>query len=490
MNTSPERKMRNWKSILPALLAALFLPGLVSADAEAERIFSEMKQAVAAIKDYEASYSRYSSAAGENAIHTKGKSMGKYIRNPKRYYEKTLTVESNFPDAAQAGLQEIYDSEKDMVYLSLPGVRRILGRIEIFAESNQLYVFNGESLKGNGLWDWVNTWERDLERGELSVDTRNTGNKNFSVLTLSFPAEGISQRPRINKWKIWVSQQDHLPWKYHGYVPGQEEPVFISEYLELKLNQGLKPDDLEFEGMSFWKFPAQFVANTEGLDQLKAEKLEKVKEPAPEFLEIKNNLIKALEGVRDYQARVNTTQKYFRIRGAGTMDFVYKRDPLFYYIYFHDDTRLNIIHPATPGSKLCYDRENRYYRIIGGGMMRLVGVQELPIDDPRYDYACGESFSAMNLFELVRRMHWYEKHGTVSTDMVRFHEQVVPRVVMRRRGQPLQGQIQNMAIIFDPQTCMPLRVEYFGNPDPEGFTYFDYIEIKTNTGIEESDYYF
>jgi outer membrane lipoprotein-sorting protein len=209
-------------------------------------------------------------------------------------------------------------------------------------------------------------------------------------------------------------------------------------------------------------------------------------EPERIFSEMKQ----AVAAIKDYQARMKTTQKYFRIRGAGTLEFLYKRNPLFYYIYFHDDTRLNIIHPATPGSKLCYDRENRYYRVIGGGVMRLVGVQELPIDDPRYDYACGESFSGMNLFELARRMEWYEKHGTVSTDKVRFHGNVVSRVVMIRKGQPLQGQIQNMAIIFDPRTCLPLRVEYFGNPDPEGFTYFDYLEIKTNTGIKQSEYYF
>jgi outer membrane lipoprotein-sorting protein len=479
--------------LLPALFfistATSLIPGAAESD-DAEKVFQQMKQAVASVRDYQTEYSRFSAAGGQSNIYSKKSSMAKYLRQPKLYYENVLTVDSNFNDALEPGVQQLYDGEKDIITLFLPGARRLLGEIDIYAESPQLYMFNGENLKQDGLWEWVDTWEKALEKDDLSLETRTEGDKKFSVLTLKFSRQSTSQRYKINQWEIWINQDDRLPWKYKGYAPDSNQPVYVTEYLTLKVNTGFEPDDLEFEGISFWKFPAQFVASTEGLEKIKPEKLQKAEKPAPEFPDLKRNFENSLDAIKDYKATIKVTQKYFRIRGQGTMDFIFKKDPIFYYIYFHDDTRLNIIHPATPGSKLCYDKNKHAYRIIGGGVMRLVGVQELPVADPRYDFAIGESFSQMNLFELKQRMDWYKEHGDTSAEMIMFKGKVMPRAVMKRKGEPLPGQIQDMAIIFDPETWLPVKVEYLGTLDPEGFMYLEYLDIKTNTGITREQYYF
>ena len=47
-----------------------------------------------------------------------------------------------------------------------------------------------------------------------------------------------------------------------------------------------------------------------------------------------------------------------------------------------------------------------------------------------------------------------------------------------------------MAVVLAPETGLPLRVDYFGNLDPQGFAEVDYLKIETNVGLREDALYF
>lgn len=119
--------------------------------------------------------------------------------------------------------------------------------------------------------------------------------------------------------------------------------------------------------------------------------------------------------------------------------------------------------------------------------MRLVGVQLMHVDDLRADFAFGERFLTMNLFALEDRMKWYAQHHKVSVEMVKANNLVCPRVIMKRNGPPKPARIQDMAVVFDPDTWLPLRVEYLNMADKKGFATIDYKSIKTNQGLKEAD---
>jgi hypothetical protein len=61
------------------------------------------------------------------------------------------------------------------------------------------------------------------------------------------------------------------------------------------------------------------------------------------------------------------------------------------------------------GTRVCFRRDQRAYAALGSGAMSLVGVQLMHLDDLRSDFAFGESFAHLNLFDLANRMQWYQE---------------------------------------------------------------------------------
>jgi hypothetical protein len=112
------------------------------------------------------------------------------------------------------------------------------------------------------------------------------------------------------------------------------------------------------------------------------------------------------------------------------------------------------------------------------------------VSDPRTFFPFGERLDQLNLFALLDRIQWYAEKGEVATEMVNYHGRVCPRLVLKRKGQPRPAEIQDMAVVLAPETGLPLRVDYFGNLDPQGFAEVDYLKIETNVGLREADLYF
>ena len=455
---------------------------------EADRVFAQMASAILALRDYQAEWTGWTSTATEPAIWSRMVEQGKFLREPKLYLTKVLSEEANFDNPVTPETQLFYDSRSDEVKALLPGIRRLLGVIHIFAEDVKCMGSYNGGLKTEGLWDQLANWQELREPGELSLRQEPRQGKTYDVLSLRFPVEAMGTRPHLNRYDLWVDPDDHLPHRVQGFVAGRAQPVTESEFTRLAVNTGLRAEDIAFEGLALWNFPAQFVANAKGLDRVQRESAEPLRDaPAPSYEEVLNRFRQALSGVKDYRAELRFTEKYFRLKSRGRMTASVIREPFFFVYEFDPDFRINHLHFTSPGAKICGRRDSHSIAALGGGAMRLVGVQVMNQDDPRTLFPFGEGLHTFTLFSLPERMEWYQRQGKAAVEMVKWQGKTCPRAVMKRKGKPRAGEIQDLAVIFDPQTWLPRRVEYLGNLDPDGFGAVDYLSLQTNLGLKEAD---
>jgi hypothetical protein len=453
----------------------------------AQSAFNRMAAAIDSVKDYRAEFTHYSATTGARALAGKRTAVGKFLRSPQIYWVKITGMDDNFQDPTEPGTQLIYDSRGDELKVLLTGAKRLLGVIHVFAEDVKCTWLNGEQLKEEAMWDQLESWRAKIKSGSLTLRTAPYGGKLFEVMTVTYPEDSFGGRPAVNRREIWVDPDDHLPRRWQGFIPGGDQPVMEYELKTLETNTGLTPDDVDFEGLSLWSFPAQFVANAKGLDKIKYNPLPAAEGRAPAFSELYQNFSAALDRVGDYRAEFVFTQKYFRLLSRGKVLHSVIREPRFFLFEFDPDFRINHLHMASPGVKVCYHRDERLYAALGSGAMRVVGVQLMSVDDPRSGFPFGEGLATLDLFSLRDRMGWYEAHGRVSTSMAEVGGRAMPRALMQRSGKPRPGQIQDMAVVFDPDTRFPRRVEYLNTYDPDGFAVIEYQSIAANVGLVEQE---
>jgi hypothetical protein len=58
---------------------------------------------------------------------------------------------------------------------------------------------------------------------------------------------------------------------------------------------------------------------------------------------------------------------------------------------------------------------------------------------------------------------------------------------MKKKTPPRPGELQDVAVVFDPDTWLPLRVEYLNFADKKGFAVIEYKSIETNLGLKEEE---
>ncbi|HUT51993.1 MAG TPA: hypothetical protein VM658_01245 [bacterium] len=475
-----------------AAVCALAWPlsaGLSAGDAgpDAEAAFARMAAAIDAVRDYRAEFTHYSATTGERALVGRRTAVGKFLRSPRLYWVKIVAMDDNFKDPTEPGTQLIFDSRGDELKVLLTGAKRLLGVIHIFAEDVKCTWLNGERPGEEAMWDQLEIWRARLKQGSLALRSEAFQGKRFEVITITYAAESFGGSAAVSRVDVWVDPDDRLPRRWQGFVHGSTKPVMDYELKTLETNVGLTPDDVEFEGLSLWSFPAQFVANGKGLDKIKYQPLLAAAGQAPAFPELHERFTAALDRIKDYRAELMFTQKYFRLRSQGKLVHSVIKDPRFFLFEFDPDFRINHLHLASSGVKVCYHRDERLYAALGSGAMRVVGVQLMSVDDPRSGFAFGEGLASMDLFSLRDRMRWYETNGQVSTSMVAVAGRPMPRALIQRPGKPRPGQIQDMAVVFDPDTWLPRRVEYLNTYDPDGFAVIEYQGIKTNLGLKEEE---
>jgi len=477
------------RSLLAALaLSACLLPAVgARTGPEARELFDAMAAAIDKLSDYEADWEHYTATPGKHPIHGQKKSSGKFLRNPALCYDNILVSENNYYDPLTPATQMIHDSRTRELLILLPGGRRLLGVIHVFEEDAKNIRLNRESLKREPWWEQLEIWRSKLEKGSLALSKKSWDGKQYKILALSFPVEDYGTRPEIGRYDIWVNPADNLPRRCQGYVKGQDKPVYDYKITRLEANKGITADDVKFQGLALWSFPAQFVANAEGLDKIKWNKAPGAKDAEPpSFASAQRKYRAAIAGIGDYRAELTVTQKYFRIKSAGKIGASVIREPRFFLFEIGKDYRVNHLGMIAAGTRVCYYRDQKAYASLGGGAMRVVGVQLMHVDDLRSDFVFGESWRGMNLFELEKRMKWYMQNGDISVEMVNAGGKTLPRLIMKRKTEPRPAQIQHVAVILGPD-WLPVRVEYFGNGDHEGFAIVEYNSIKTNLGLKEED---
>lgn len=489
------RRDRRWFAGVAVLALAGWvfaaLGPVAPAGEEAEALFARMSAAIAGLQDYQAEWTHYSMRPGDPPIEGRRSSVGRFVRSPARAWQKFVTMEDNFHDPTTPGTQLIYDGESDELLALLPGARRLLGVVHIFAEDVKCRWLNGEELKREALWSWWERWQELRPAAQLSRREEQWQGRRFSVLQIVYPVETFAGRPEVNRLEIWVDPQDHLPRRYQGFIPGRDAPVFEYQLNRLETNLGLQPKDLEFEGLELWNFPARFVANAKGLENLRRRPAAPAAGAgAPEFAELKEKFLRAVGQVQDYRAELGFAEKYFRLKAQGRIQAAVIRAPFFFALEIDPDFRINHLHLTSPAGRICLHRSEQEVAALGGGAMRLVGVQTMNVNDPRTFFPFGERLDQFNLFALAERVLWYAENGRVSTQMVVHQGRICPRMVLRRKTPPRPGELQDLALILSPDSYLPLRVEYLGNLDPEGFAEVDYLRLETNLGLQEAEFYF
>ncbi len=456
-------------------------------DKDAKAVFQEMAAAVSKVQDYEAEWSHMSSAAGEGPIRGLMVYRGKFLRSPALYYKKLLSSETNYVDPSTEGTQLIYDSKADVVKVLLPGAKKLLGKVHIFPEDPKALWLNREGFKDESLWRQIEMWKQKLESGSLSIERAEQEGKRFDVLVLEFPVISVGKRPLISRIKIWVDPDSRLPLRRQGFVKGRQDPVLDYRITKLNTNKGLEPEDIEFQGLSLWSFPANFVSSAEGLDQLEFQPIEKADQEPRGFNTILDNFASEAAKIKDYKAEMSISQRYKRIKLAGKMTSYVIKDPFFFLFEFKDEFRTNHLGMASAGTKVCYYRDKRSYASLGGGAMRLVGVQLMHVDDPRSDFIFGESLYTLNIYSLLDHMMWFKQNGETGSETVMLDGKPCPRAIMKNPARPKVGMIQDVNVVFDPDTWLPKRVEYLGYGLEGAFGLVEYNSIKINPGLSEEE---
>jgi outer membrane lipoprotein-sorting protein len=455
--------------------------------ADAVAVFEQMAVAVKAVDNYTARLVYYSSSSGPSPIWARTVAEGKFVHSPVRAYQKVLSNVSNFNEQVKPGTQMIFDGKLNEQLLLLPGVMQMTGVIHLFPEDVKCMDLTGTPRTIHTIWDQVEDWKAKLKTGALALRAEPDQGASYPVLTMTFPTASPGGRAKISRIEIWVDPATHLPRRYRGFVNDNAAAVAEVEYSAVKVNPGLKAEDLDFEGLSLWSFPAQFVANADGLDQLKYEPPARQDGAPPTVEQVQQRLESALAPIKDYRAEFNFTMKYFRLRASGWVTQSLIREPRAFRLEFAPDLRINHLHMLSAGGKVCLRRDERTYAAMGSGALRAAGVQLMHVDDPRSDFPCGESFSNLNLFELLPRLKWYRQNGKVTVDLVKIGSLICPRLIMERTTPPQPGELQDLTVILNPETWLPVRVEYLGNLDPQGYTVIDYQTLKTNLGLKEED---
>jgi len=455
---------------------------------EADEVFDRMAGAVDGLRDYRCEWTHLS-ITGERPINGRRISRGKFLRTPELYWKEIVKMEADYPDPTESGTQLIYDSGPHELRVLLPGVKRLLGVVHVFGEDKKTVWLNGESLENESLWNLVESWRQKRERGETALRREEWNGKVHDVIELSFRPEPSPRRDKkVGRIEIWVDPQSSLPLRHRGFVSGTQEPVLDYLISRMEPNRGLRARDVDFHGLSLWSFPASFVANDKGLDELEAVSLVQAEKGQPPcFSDMRSNFEKVLQPVGDYTADLRIEQSIGRVKFAGRVKASIIREPYFFLFEFDDDFRSNHISMATAGSRVCYRRKEHSYAAVGAGAMRLVGVQLMHVDDPRSDFAFGDSLYHLSLYSLLDLMKWYEQNGQVSADLVTHRGKTCPRAKMKRVGEPERGCIQDVSVVLDPDAWMPRRVLYHGYGGPDDYALIEYERVETGKGLVEEN---
>jgi len=115
----------------------------------------------------------------------------------------------------------------------------------------------------------------------------------------------------------------------------------------------------------------------------------------------------------------------------------------------------------------------------------VMGEQTFTRDDPRLFSSLGDNVQDLDFFTIRDRVR-----GKLADSEVRTARSQEPAgILIELKTKILTGprEPKIMRLFLDPATSLPLRVEFRGYDDPQGFCQVDFSDLKTNTGLTAED---
>lgn len=476
-----------------ALLAAVGLfsargaaPGSGCGSMVPREIYEKCKRETMSLSTYKAVYYHATERGADHEVYARLRAMGRYRREPARWREKRLDMESSFPEQAGAGFQERYSADDDMTRVLMPGALRIIGVIPMYPEDPKADYINGENLKQASVWTWFPGWDRMLEGGRIDARCAERDGRPFWVLTID---RGRIPDPLYHhdRAMLWIDIDTWFPMRIEDYRSGDPRPVSVYDFEEVELNPALDDDDFEFEGLSFgWNLAP--VPEGPGLASIEREEPELGPEKGLDAKKFMAVLDKALAGLDDYRTTMTMKVRYHRLRQLKTEEFMWLASGAFSSRTV--SLQANYVQ-LNAGEDFCtvYDPDgDGLIHVVPAGVYRITGEQTFPIDDPRIFTALGDNVMDLNFRSiregLAARLSSARRVSTAAGTWGGVKVLWI-EVAEKELGIPKRPTIMRVAL--DRETGLPAMIEYGGYDDPEGFLSVSFTGTRINTGIEVED---
>lgn len=463
---------------------------LISAEAgEPKKALDSFEQAVKAsesLKDCQVRFRLYASVGKNNEMNFYSVQDAKYIHRPLLYYQRRDEVKATYKEQGGVGFQEIYRSDTDLTEILMPGAYRALGIIKLLPEDPKGFGMNGGSLKSMAPWDVMDGFVKMAKIGKLSMETVTRNNKQYIVFDI-VQNPGTYYAAGINRARIFIDPQTLLPFRYEQYRPGQEKPCAWCEWESIKINTGLRPEQIAFEG---FKSPFSLIKSpaAKDVDPLLTPVVRTRRpDPAPEASSLIAKFNKAVDAIGSYRADLAVRFRYQRLRLYREDRYVYNRNPYWFTLVTTAQKADYILLNHSAGAALWIDPADKNFHIIGGGVQRILGEQVFSSTDYKFFSTLGDNPYEMNFPNIQAMLKGYFAGGKAEAWAVDYKGQKMWELQVTRQGEVWPRHPGKINLVIDQITNLPAVVDLSGYDDPKAVMVMTVDNIKLNPGIRPAE---
>jgi len=472
------------------LILGLALLFLISAETvEQKKTLESFDQAVktaVALKDCTMRFKLYAATGKNNEMNFYSVQEGKYLHHPLLYYQRRDEVKATYKEQGGVGFQEIYRGDVDITEILMPGAYRALGLVKLLPEDPKGFGMNGGSLKSMAPWDSMEIFAKMARIGKVSMENGTLNNKPCLVFEI-VQNPGTYYNAGINRAKVYVDPQTNLINRFEQFRPGSDKPCAWEEYMDLKVNIGLTPEQFSFEG---FKSPFSLVKSppSSEVDPMLTPIVRKrLPDSGPEAATVLANFNKAVDNINSYRADLSMRFRYKRLRLYREDRYAYNRKPYWFTLATTAQKADYILLNHSAGAVLWIDPSDNNIHIIGGGVQRLLGEQVFSSTDYKFFSTLGDNPYELAFPHVQALLKGYFSGGKAEAWVVDYKGRKMWEVSVSRAGEVWERHPGKINLVIDPETSLPRVIELSGYDDPRAVVAMTVDNIKLNPGIKPTE---
>jgi len=468
-------------------LALLFLVSAETVDQKkALESFDQAVKTAQALKDCSMRFKLYASMGKNNEMYLYAVETGKYLHHPLLYYQRRDETKASYKEQGGDGFQEIYRGDEDMTIILMPGAYRALGLIKLYPEDPKGFGMNGGSLKSMAPWDAMEGFSKMAKIGKVTLENGNLNNKPYLVFEI-VQNPGTYYNAGINRAKIYVDPQTNLINRFEQFRPGSDKPCAWVEYVDLKVNTGLTPEQFSFEG---FKSPFSLVKSpppSEVDPVLTPIARSKLPDPGPDAQTVIASFNKAVDSINSYRADLSMRFRYRRLRLYREDRYAYNRKPYWFTLATTAQKADYILLNHSAGAVLWIDPADNSFHIIGGGVQRILGEQVFSGADYKFFSTLGDNPYELDFPHVQAMLKGYFAGGKAEAWVVDYKGKKMWELQVSRAGEVWSRHPGKINLVIDPETSLPRVIELSGYDDPRAIMAMTVDNIKLNPGIKPTE---